>query len=753
MPDSRPGSLQRLGAAVALLLLTACSSARSTHRPRPPRPAAPTEQVQSTAPEAAVEKPAPAPVESPHEVASLRSPSLLKVGLATDQDRVALPCCEGVLTAIAGDQVIARSEPIVITPAHPSASVGQFGVQVAALKDQAQAKNLAESVSRRIGVEAVAVFDAGLDLYRVRVGSFPERAAAEALQRQLIGLGLSDAWVVARASGEVTGGLRVVQGKHDEVVPGRWLTLESEQGIVSWGGKHYRGRLLVYLNDRGLLNVINELPVEAYLRGVVPREMGPGVYDQLEALKAQAVAARTYTLRNRGEFTGEGYDICATPRCQVYGAMDAEQPLTDQAIQQTAGQVLVFNGELVDALYSSTCGGHTEDVDVVFPLKHEPYLRGVPCMEDGGDRITGRNAEDPEFPVALMETLLPDPPAADLRQATEARLRQLAVLSGLAYGDDHLKSLHRADVQRYVGSLFDLAVDARMFVSTADLNYLLADPPPEWRPEDRRLAAYLMQSGLLAADGPSTLDRRSIDELALQLALYLRVMTRQTVTYMSLDGSSLHVRSGADDLVFDLPASALTYRETGGHTRAAALQVLPGDRLDLYLDGAEVMAIVHHVDLDGAADDRSSSYSHWTRFHSDSELAARIGERYPGFEFTGFQILRRGVSGRVGAIRLLGREGKSQLVEGLAVRWTLDLPDTLFTARHLQPEGRPSGWLFTGRGWGHGVGMCQVGAFGMAQRGRTYREILQHYYSGVEIQSVQYEPPAPSSQPPVGAEN
>ena len=76
-------------------------------------------------------------------------------------------------------------------------------------------------------------------------------------------------------------------------------------------GARYRGRLLLYLNDRGLLNVINEISVEDYLRGVVPREMGPAAFASLDALKAQTVAARTYTLKNLGEFVSEGYDICA----------------------------------------------------------------------------------------------------------------------------------------------------------------------------------------------------------------------------------------------------------------------------------------------------------------------------------------------------------------------------------------------------------------------------------------------------------
>ncbi len=78
-------------------------------------------------------------------------------------------------------------------------------------------------------------------------------------------------------------------------------------------------------------------------------------------------------------------------------------------------------------------------------------------------------------------------------------------------------------------------------------------------------------------------------------------------------------------------------------------------------------------------------------------------------------------------------------MRGLAVRWTLDLPDTLFTAKRLAPAGGRPGWLFSGRGWGHGVGLCQVGAYGMAVRGHDYREILQHYYSGVRIERLAAE--------------
>ena len=99
-------------------------------------------------------------------------------------------------------------------------------------------------------------------------------------------------------------------------------------------------------------------------------------------------------------------------------------------------------------------------------------------------------------------------------------------------------------------------------------------------------------------------------------------------------------------------------------------------------------------------------------------------------------VISRGVSGRVGILRLTGRDGQQVDVEGLPIRWLLDLPDTLFTAERTMSRGGEKGWLFSGRGWGHGVGMCQIGAFGMARRGHRYDDILDHYYSGLELKKL-----------------
>jgi stage II sporulation protein D len=95
----------------------------------------------------------------------------------------------------------------------------------------------------------------------------------------------------------------------------------------------------------------------------------------------------------------------------------------------------------------------------------------------------------------------------------------------------------------------------------------------------------------------------------------------------------------------------------------------------------------------------------------------------------------------VGKLRLLGGGGRVQVVEGLAVRWLLDVPETWFSAREVQSAQGTPGWQFTGKGWGHGVGLCQIGAFGMAGRGLSYTEILTHYYTGAVLVRLASQPP------------
>ena len=144
---------------------------------------------------------------------------------------------------------------------------------------------------------------------------------------------------------------------------------------VRYNDKPYRGHIEVFANLRGSLTVVNELPLEDYVRGVVANELSPGGYPAIEALKAQAVAARTYALKNRGQFMAQGFDILPTTRSQVYRGLTSENQLSNRAVEETAGMIATYEGEPINALYTSTCGGRTESAENIF--NHAvPYLRG-----------------------------------------------------------------------------------------------------------------------------------------------------------------------------------------------------------------------------------------------------------------------------------------------------------------------------------------------------------------------------------------
>ena len=460
--------------------------------------------------------------------------------------------------------------------------------------------------------------------------------------------------------------------------------------------------------------------------------MGPELYKQLEALKAQTVAARTYAVRNLAEFVGEGFDICSTPRCQVYGGMAVEHPLSDRAIVETVGQLALFDGQPAETLYGATCGGHTENVEVVFPLKTEAYLRGVPCLESGVGRLAGDATAGTLFPAGLTRRLLPVT-TGERHQVVAARMKRLAVLAEQSVPHDRLRSLHRKEVMRFVASVYDLALDPRLRGSHEELERLVAEAPSNLQPRARELAAYLVSSQLAAPPVDAEVGEAEVEELLFRLAAYLGVLQVQNSRFMALENGRLVVRTGSLLRTHDLPADVATFRRQGEALLAAPLELMAGDRLRLYWYQGRLVAVVQPgisrpVDLGRRVPKQS-----WSRFVSADKLRSAVQSRYPGFPFEGFEVLSRGVSGRVGKLRLLGTDGSNLVVEGLAVRWTLDVWDTLFWAEPTRDTRHGPGWMFRGKGWGHGVGMCQAGAFGMAMRGASYREILGHYYSGIQL--------------------
>lgn len=687
---------------------------------------------------AEAEKQAPVQTAPDRERRVLRVPSKVRVGLLTDLESVQLPCCDSDVVAVVGTNKLASVHEIVVTPGVEQLGSSVYLLQVAALRDEYQAAQLAQRVEGLIGVPTSIVFDARSGFYRVRAGRYATRQEAESARTVFNQRNLHDVWVTSEQKALKNPAIKVRQADRAWLVHSRWLRIRSESDAgLTYGDQRYRGDLLVFLNDRGTLNLINEVTLDDYLRGVVPREMGPAIFDDISALKAQAVAARTYTLRNLGEFGGEGFDICATPRCQVYGGMSSEHELSDRAVLETSGEVLLYEGDFADTLYSSTCGGHTENVETVFPLKSGSYLRGVPCLEAGVDKLGRGSGRGLEMAVGLAELVVPPVIGADPAGDFARRVRALTGRAGYAREPSRLESFDRREVQNFLASELDLELDASLFVAREDLPYLLEAPPEGWTEEDLKLAAYLARAGMLSGPLDRPIARETIEHTLFHLALFLRVLEPTEVRYLESNGAQLAVRDGAEVHQLDLAETMLTFRRWGERTEEAQLALLPGDRVTAFQLDGKVVGLRHQVDRDGVAYDRTSNMSSWTRFRSDTELARRVGERYPGLDFKTFEVIDRGVSGRVSRVRIEGHDGQEVEIKGLPIRWTFDLPDTLFTARRLNPKSGRTGWLFSGRGWGHGVGMCQVGSYGMAVRGHNYREILNHYYRGVRLVRMQ----------------
>ena len=137
----------------------------------------------------------------------------------------------------------------------------------------------------------------------------------------------------------------------------------------------FGGSLELQPNSHGEFTLVNHVPLETYLRGVVPYEIGANAPAQ--AVAAQTIIARTYALRNLRRFEVDDYQLCATVHCQVYKGLNDANPTSDRAIAQTAGMVLTYDNELIDALYSSTTGGITAGFEDTWNGVERPYLQPV----------------------------------------------------------------------------------------------------------------------------------------------------------------------------------------------------------------------------------------------------------------------------------------------------------------------------------------------------------------------------------------
>jgi stage II sporulation protein D len=213
---------------------------------------------------------------------------------------------------------------------------------------------------------------------------------AYGLGRTRSGTTVSEPLAVRRAGG----GIEIARSRGRGFEPlftaaaGETLLLVSTDGdpqppSFRWNGRSWRGIVKLFRNPRGRITLAVRLPLETYLIGVVPGEIGALSDSLLEAGRAQAIAARSFTLYYRGRRGLEGFDLFATVEDQVYGPVEGERPLATRCVESTRGQVALSGGQPIRANYYSTCGGITAEVWEAWPEAPRPYL--VSHLDAGPD--------------------------------------------------------------------------------------------------------------------------------------------------------------------------------------------------------------------------------------------------------------------------------------------------------------------------------------------------------------------------------
>ena len=644
----------------------------------------------------------------------------------------------------------------------------KFVLLMAQTKDRNEAEQLAAGLRERSGlnVSVEEASESGLGgVFQVKIGDYLTRGDALSAISGLNARGIKDIWILREVISLEEPGSRWVLIRNglrplarDSVL---YFIPSHPESLLSFNGRKYRGIFVLRGGPRGpvLINVLN---LEDYLKGVVPGELSPDQFGEIEALKAQAVAARTYAIKNLGQYRALGYDLSDTPASQVYGGLDAERPLSSRAVDDTRGEVIRYKGNLINALYMSTCGGMTEDVENIFSGKPVAYLKSTECAIE----------KRPEWTVPGGASLAPVVAAG--RDITA----ELAALMGrgiLPYRDRSSLLLRALPALRSDGLDPEGAVPVRergLFVRPGTGASRFSRPgraprhrPSTWRghvenlmlpsevdfilrdlegvkPQDRRNLAYCVQMGIFPflAAGPQGAGRpptRAEVAFALSRLLSGHADPYQEGTFRSASAGGLELaRSDGPRSLKVSPRMFLLRNLDGTRSVASRLYLLGGEKVRWLEAEGEVRLLEVFFPSASNVLDRASRFNRWEVRKSREELENSVNQHYPVGRLIDISVRRRGTSHRVVELVITGTE-RQVLVRGLRIRTALGLRDILFEVdREYDAEGHISHFIFNGRGWGHGVGLCQVGAYGMAQSGARYQDILKKYYSGVRIEKA-----------------
>jgi len=641
----------------------------------------------------------------------------------------------------------------------------KFVVQVAQARKKEEAEEAVRELKSNIGGRIYLIQnkeDNENGVFQVRVGDFLTRGDALAFIKKIRQKGVKDAWIIREEVTEPESKPAWVL-VNDELInlndeTALYFIPSSAQSYLSYRGKSYRGIMVLRGSRKGIL-LINILNVEDYLKGVVPGELSPYNFGELEAQKAQAIAARTYALKNVGQFKDLGFDVFATPASQVYDGMNIEHHLSTRAVELTAGVVAVYGGKLINALYTSTCGGATEDVENMFEGAPAPYLKSTECVMENDDWIlrsaaalppifvAGTNISPKLAFLAALEVIPQDKHSAYFEEKASSAevaewLRNALPLIGRksSVSSPEPGPLHLAGLAGLFLEAFEWQERAGNLVGRSDEERVSRDFPA-LKPEERTSLAYLLTSGIV----PPAPEIADLDKplTRAEAALYL---AKAMSTYKDFwhQGYIKNWSKNKLELMEDektkmlelLPGLILLRSLEESVSVVPSLSVEGGDLVKWIESDGKIRLLQVVLASNTQILDQSSQYHRWQTRVPVADLQDRINQFYPIGKLIDLVPQKRGPSKRVIEMSVIGQESQVRVI-GMKIRQVLNLRDNLFVIdKEADADGRVTHFIFSGKGWGHGVGLCQVGAYRMSQKGASGEDILKKYYRGIRLEKI-----------------
>jgi stage II sporulation protein D len=378
----------------------------------------------------------------------------------------------------------------------------------------------------------------------------------------------------------------------------------------------------------------------------------------------------------------------------VYFGVRTEDPLATQAVADTRGVIATYEGTPINALYSSTCGGRTEDAEFIFNEK-VPYLVSTLCEYKHPKPLPFKTSRSvPNFKDGVLAV------------AKVANFSDAARFMGLPDRGEP-SSTEPAALASFIRQTFYPAV-----LTSSDLT-------------------FASEQGLVPA-GSSL----PTPEILFRLLDRKNALEWQQGILVSLDGQKMRLTVNGQPKEFTLNADALIYQRIGDERLALREgSWIGGELVEFRAEGTTIPIAVYRNNFANPAADRYSRLALWQVHKTKPELDAAFRPLAIG-DFSDMRVVMRGASERPINTEIIGSTGRA-VVPALRLRTLLALRDSLFSYDiERNASGAVLGMSFFGRGWGHGVGMCQVGAYGMALDGATYEEILKRYYKGIELKRL-----------------